>query len=207
VIRIGKKTVADLKDGGRDEMPDERRLRLSIRWRYIISEPSVALELDSVLSIGLFIGDAPLFAPVVYREGDGVASKKPGYFYGEDNGCVVLHSLWRALQTGELIDIEDYIEPFFRLIISSSATLLEPMDAKSEWMDVVVIIQHGGSWNSDAMGGSGPAACLSVERKDFKRFFYDLLDEALLASDELSRTMLLDAFNDALAQRQHHLRM
>ena len=158
-----------------------------------------------MLSIGLFIGDTPLFAPAVYgpeKKRSASASKKPGYFYGEDNGCALLHDLWRVLRTGELIDVEDYIENFFRLIVSPSGPLFAPACAESEWFDVLAIIQHGGSWHSDAMGGSGPAICLSVNRKDLLRFFYDLLDEALTESDDLSRKTLLESFDEALRQRQ-----
>jgi hypothetical protein len=197
--------MADLIDGRREDIPADRRLRLSIQWRHLVSEPSLALELDSELSVGLFIGDAPLFSQGVYRkrkEGSASASQQPGYFYGEDNGCALLHGLWRVLQTDELIDFEDYLKPFFRLVISSSGALLDPVDKGSGWMDVLVIIQHDGAWRSNAMGASGPALCLSAERKDLTRFFHDLLDKALLANDELSRTALLESFDGALTQ--HH---
>lgn len=192
--------MADLRDDNESDVPDECRLRLSLAWNRIMSDPDDADLLSARLALGLFIGDQPLFASPVYTDPKD-AFVPPGCFYAEDYGCHLLRDIWNTLQTGIRVDFEDTLHPSVRLIIAPDLLRAGPTSDREEWFDVLVIIQHGGPWHDHKMGGAGPAALLVVRREQLARFLYDLLDEALSACNELAIADLKEAFAEPLAAR------
>lgn len=48
--------MAELIDDTDDDVPVERRLRLSFVWRCITSDPQIADELEGQLAVGLCFG-------------------------------------------------------------------------------------------------------------------------------------------------------
>lgn len=196
--------MAELIDDKESDVPEERRLRLSLVWHSITSEPDIADKLEGTLTIGLFVGDQPLFSPAVYDHWhpDFV---QPGYFYAEDSGCNLLRDLWATLRTGKRSDFEDTLRPYLRVVISPDLLLPGPLDDGAKWFDVLAVIQHGGPWHGVAMGSSGPAVLLTVRSQQLERFFYDLLDEAVPACNERARADLQDVFAEALMSRARTL--
>jgi len=183
-----------------DDVPMERRLRLSFVWRCVTSDPQIADELEGQLAIGLFVGEQPLFSPAVYDRWhpDFV---QPGYFYAEDSGCRLLRGIWTTLRTGRRLDFEDTLRPYVRVVVSPDLLSPGPTDDLKQWFDVLVVIQHGGPWHGAAMGGSGTAALLSVGRQQLEKFFYNLLDETIAVCNEMALADLAAAFAEPLAAR------
>lgn len=195
--------VADLIDDQEEDVPEASRLRLSLTWRSITSDPSIADKLEGTLAIGLFVGQQPLFSPAVYERWrpDFVL---PGFFRAEDSGCNLLRGIWATLRTRKRFDFEDTLRPYVRVIISPDLLDPDSIGRSTNRFEVLVIIQHGGPWHGDAMGSSGPGALLVVRREQLEKFFYDLLDEAVPVCNELARTDLAEAFAEPLAVRHAH---
>ncbi|MCI5074036.1 hypothetical protein [Oricola sp.] len=198
--------MADLIDIGADDLPVERRLRLSIRWRSIRTLFMFPDEACAYFSIGLFLGDQPLFNEAVYPDVDDEvsASTSKGYFKVYDDNCDLLTGLRDLLVANKRFDFEDFVEPLFRLIIAPDALdAADKVTSDTDDFDVLAIIYSGGNWHGQALGDTGPAVRLRVARNDIAAFFRELLDEALdpdvCAED--SRQILRQRFKDDLANR------
>ena len=189
--------MVDLLDPVETNDPVQSRLRLSIRFHHIESDDIYDLRAD--LYVGLFAGETPLFAPTLYHPPEALfASPEHGYFYTADEGCYLLQAIHKALCEGGFQVFED-CDPDIRIIIAEDLGRPDfQSDKPPQFYDVLTIIQHGGTWNGQAMGSTGPALNLSVGRADLEGFFFDLLDEAMKAniSDDLSRERLLALFPD-----------
>jgi len=196
--------MADLFDYQEADVPLEKRLRLSIRWLSIWHDMTDMMT--SSLEVGVFIGGRPVFADFLYQRTHTwrEVELSPGCFEGEDNECRILDGLWKSLTTGERMDWEDIIEPKFRIVVAPASfeEIGEGKITGKTWYDILCIIQDGGPWHGPAMGGSGPAVLLSTTRSSLKRFFHDLLEEALdpRICDEACRKILLDRHAKAREQ-------
>lgn len=203
--------MADLFDDQEADVPIENRLRLSIRWHSIWYDQTDTMATS--LEVGVFIGDRPIFADFLYQRTHTwrKVALSPGYFEGEDNECCILDGLWQSLTTGERMDWEDILEPDFGLVVAPASfeEIGEVKITDKTWYDVLCVIQHGGPWHGPAMGGSGPAVQLSADHSSLKRFFHDLLEEALdpRISDETSRNILLKRHAQARSQRVKDLQV
>lgn len=173
--------MADLTDASSDELPPERRLRLSIKWRSIKAPSYLPGETFAQFGIGFFLGDAPLYADAVYgdaqdREKQGL---QPGYFIGYDTDCELLTGLKKLVDGGERLDFEDETEPLFRLIIAPD--IFDPgysASADTDYFNVLGVIYWGGAWHGQALPEQGPAIKLSATREALRQFLRDLVSEA-----------------------------
>ncbi|WP_113154405.1 hypothetical protein [Nitratireductor sp. OM-1] len=173
--------MADLIDAANDELPLDRRLKLSIKWNSIQVPVTFPGEAYAKFQIGFFLGSAPLFSEAVYGESEARASGTllPGYFRGWDEDCNFLTSLRTFLETGEAVDFEDVCEPVFRLIIADDAFDLGRKAAPTDnYFDVLAIMHNGGGWHDWTLGETGPAMKLAATRETLRRFLVDLLKEA-----------------------------
>jgi hypothetical protein len=169
-------------------------LKLSIRWQRVLSAPASPYDLLGEMAIGLYIGDEPLFASAVYDPARmRRCGLRPGEFSSDSDCCQILRDVAHALKSGERVVIEDSVCLFTRVVIGPDLFAPDPrQDADAEFFDVLVLIDHGGMWHGDGLGGSGPAALLSVTREQLEQFWRDLTTEAMdpAASDEGSRERL-----------------
>lgn len=192
-----------------DDFPpvaDVKRVRLIIRWQSILTDAELGEDLSGAYSIGLFMGDAPLFNALAYEGRAKISQQQErGFFHGESDGCEILLHLQRAATTNEIVVIEDVIEPWIKLVIGpdlfspdKTAGLAEtPL---SNEVEILAVIQHGGPWEDGSMRYSGPAAVLTVPRANLISFSRELLGEALDpgVSNEASVKRLREKFGGEL---------
>jgi hypothetical protein len=173
--------MADLYNSESEDIPLDQRLKLSIKWLSIDTPCTFPNEAGALLQIGMFVGDVSLLSDALYtrKENCGLPLL-PGYFAGEDDDCRLLTDLGELLDTGKRLDFEDVSEPLFRLIIASDLFDPDiPNEPDTVLFEVMVIVQRGGLWHGEAMGETGPAVKLAATQETLRRFFYDLLAEAL----------------------------
>lgn len=197
--------MAVLIDISEEDDPAELPLKLSLRWQRIWADGHG--DVESLVEIGFFLGDQPLFSEQAYQRPRGYDEKwlRQGCHAGEDFNCSLLGDLWTVLTTGERMDFEDSCDPTFRLVIAPHLFLPEaPKSRDPNDFDVLAIVQHGGPWHGGAMGMSGPAVFMGATHASLRKLFYDLLDEALVpdVSDDQSREYLRIEFAEAIATRK-----
>ena len=151
--------MADLIDMGDDDVPTERRLRLSIRWRSIATLSMFPQEARACIGVGFFLGDEPLFNDSVYwrPKSPDIDPLPPGYFKAYDDNCGLLTGLNGLLYSSKRLDFEDLVEPLFRLIIAPDA--FDPSyeaTSDTDYFDVLAVMYWGGNWHGQALGESGP---------------------------------------------------
>lgn len=197
--------MADLYDSENDDLPLEQRLRLSVKYYFIEAFGTDDDRVSAKTHVGLFMGDTPLFADALYRGVEGWRDDQLalGYFVTRDHDCDLLTRLRATVESGARFDDIGVFEPDIRLMIVPDIFRPEIVDdPERDDFDVLAIVQYGGPWHGQGVGLSGPAVRLSATRETLRRFFLDLLADALdpRNNDGLSAEILKQRFADDVAE-------
>ena len=198
--------MAELIDDAEDIVPLDRRLKLSIKWHKLKTHIRIGNEPETIFQVGLLIGDHPLFSDPVYEHPRGYDEDwlEPGHFSAEDSYLKILTGLWETLTTGKKLDWMNLIDPTFEMIVERHD---HPGGGNTDdefFFEFAIIIQHGGPWHTDAMGGAGPGVRLYATPQSLKQFIFDLIDEAddPSISDEEAREIVRRQMAEAIAERR-----